>query len=306
MELRWSHEGVSLRAPVRNARGFLRLGYAMIGAAGLLTVAFFSQLAEPEPVPDYAQCAWRSARHVAGPCQELRPSFETWDYATEDEYVFARACTLAKDFDDADLVTQTRANAGIGYIGNLEFLRMAAHQSGTCVVEWDGFREQAEREWDALVAIEHSYWSDRIERATIQAETTFTRASFIRRVLLDTVPLWLPLLLLGWIAVLTLFKRLLRSAEPLELHVHTAGLEIDGRRIPRDDIAFLTLEGQRLRVERWLGPPVFSRALPPEALAHADEICGALGLLQDDEPTSDEPAPASLRALVSGVRRASE
>lgn len=296
MEMRWSHEGVSLRAPVRNALGLKRLGRALLGVCAVLTAVFFAQLAEPTPVPDYAACVGRANRHLAQ-CEAIRPSFETWDFQTLDQYVHARACSLGPELDGAELVTQTRAHAGVAWIGNLDFLRMAAHQSGACPLESSLWRDQAEREWDVLVGIEQAYWTARVERETTAAREAFERASFVRDVLQNTVPLWLPALLGVWLFVLVVHRRLQRAAEPLELHVHTGGCELDGRRIPRSDIAFLSIEGQCLRVERWSGPPIHSRALPAEALVHADEICGALGLMPDDD-TDAAPAPAALHALL--------
>ncbi|MEZ4318035.1 MAG: hypothetical protein R3F61_11045 [Myxococcota bacterium] len=302
MDMRWSHEGVSLRAPVRHARALRRAGLALLAAGALVTVGFFSFLAEPTAPVDHSICASHGARLDNPVCDAIRPSFETWRYASVRDYVHARACSLDTSFNDADLFQFTRASAGIGYAHNLNFLRMAANQHGDCPVE-PAWREQATREFAALVSIENHYWSERIARADVEASATFARLTFVRRVLLQTVPLWLPVLALAWIVVLVAYRRLLRAAEPLELKVHTAGVELDGRRIPRSDIAFLSLEGQRLRVERWTSPPVFSRPLPSEALVHTDEICGALGLMDDDD-TADVPAPASLRTLMA--RRAAE
>jgi hypothetical protein len=302
MEMRWSHEGVAMRAPVRNARLLRRFAYALLGGGAVVSLFFVSYLAEPAPPPDYSVCAERADRGF-GVCDDIRPSYETWSYASKDDYVRARACSLAEDPSDSDLVAYTRVKAGIGYAHNLEFLRMAANQSGACVPETSQWRSIAEREWDALLAIENAYWSERITRAQEAVDTAYERARFVRTVLLNTVPLWLPVLLTAWIVALVAFRRLMRRARPLELQVTTAGVLLDGREIRRKDIAFLSLEGQRLRIERWLGAPVYTRPLPPEALAYADEICAALGSMDDDtEDDGPEPPPSALHALVASTR----
>lgn len=307
MEMRWSHEGVAMRAPVRNARLLRRFAYALLGGGGLVTLFFLTQLNEPAPPVDYSVCSWRVER-TSGVCEDIRPSFETWAYPSKDAYVRARACSLSDNPSDSDLVAYTRVKAGIGYAHNLEFLRMAANQSGACVPETSQWRDIAEREWQALLAIENAYWQDRIVRANDAAQTAYERAQFVRSMLLDTIAVWLPVLLTAWIVALVAFRRLLRRARPLELQVHTGGVLLDGRVIRRKDIAFLSLEGQRLRIERWLGPPVYTRPLPPEALAYADEICAALGSMDDDGDDDDcdgahEPPPSALRALVASSGR---
>ncbi len=294
-----------MRAPVRNARLLQRFAYALLAGGALVTLFFATQLDEPAPPADYSVCEARADRGLAV-CDDIRPSFETWAYPDRDAYVRARACSLADDPSDSDLVAYTRVRAGIGYAHNLEFLRMAANQSGACVPETSQWRDIAEREWNALLAIENAYWHERILRANEAAQTAYERAQFVRALLLDTIVLWLPVLLAAWIVALVAFRRLLRRARPLELQVHTGGVMLDGRAIRRKDIAFLSLEGQRLRIERWLGPPVYTRPLPPEALAYADEICAALGSMDDDTEDGEganEPPPSALRELMASSKR---
>ena len=100
-----------MRAPVRNARLLRRCAYALLAGGALVTLFFFSQLAEPAPPPDYSVCSVRALRD-APVCDAIRPSYETWHYESKDAYVRARACSLADDPTDTDLVAYTRVKAG--------------------------------------------------------------------------------------------------------------------------------------------------------------------------------------------------
>ena len=268
MHLRWSHEGVSLRAPVRNARVIRGSAFAALAVCMLATVGFLSQLEEPAAVPDFERCMWRELRSEA-PCDAIRPSFETWNYPSREHYIRARACSLHEADAEPGLVAFARIHAGIGYSHNLYFLRMAANQTGSCPVTDPAWRSQAEREWDVLTGIERDYWVERIDGAQRRAQQANDRAVALRAFLYKSLAAWLPMLIFGWIVALVAFRRALRVAEPIELRVTTSGVQLDGRQVARSNIAFLSIEGQRMRIERWTDVPLYSRPLPPEALAVA-------------------------------------
>jgi hypothetical protein len=292
--MKWSHEGVSLRSPVRSEASLRRLSVVVLVCFAIANLLWFGAISSPPAPAGYAQCLDRSSQGSAL-CEPLRPSWSSWEFETLGDYAAARACTVAEDRNAIRRMSRVEPARGIDSLRNLEFLRMIRAQQGDCPMP-AGEERLVAREYEELRAIEDAVWASRVDRA-LSSEAAWID---LRRVWHAAgqrwMPLWLPALLVSWVGLLVALRRLRRMAAPFALDVGPSGVRMDGRVIPRQAIAYLSLEGRRLRIERWLGPPVYSRPLPPEALANADEICAALGLWDED------PEPADRR----GERRALE
>lgn len=295
--MRWSHEGVSLRSPVRAEQSIRRTTWVLLACFALLNALWFVAIAPPPESAGYETCLVPSER-TTPLCESLRPSWMTWDHSTLASYASARACTVAHDEQALTRMGRVESTLGIESMRNLDFLRMVRAQEGSCEMP-PGEARMVEREYEELLALEATIWRSRVDRA-VSSETSWISArSAWHAAGTRWLPLWMPALLLGWITLLVATRRMNRLVQPFELEVGTAGVRIDGRTIPRTAIAYLALEGRRLRIERWLGPPVYSRPLPPEALANVDEICGAIGLWDEEsEPVERRDQRLALDRLV--------
>lgn len=295
--MRWSHEGVSLRSPVRAEHSIRRTTRGLLACFALLNAMWFIAIAPPPESRGYATCLVASAQD-SPLCQTLRPSWMTWDHGTLDSYAAARACTVAGDHQALTRLGRVDPERGIDSMRNLDFLRMVRAQEGACQMP-EGESRLVEREFEELAALESAIWQSRVDRALESEASWISARSAWHDAGARWLPLWMPALLLTWISLLVATRRMERLVEPFELQVGPAGVRIDGRTIPRSAIAYLSLEGRRLRIERWLGPPVYSRPLPPEALANVDEICGAIGIWEDDpEPAERVDQRRALEHLV--------
>lgn len=325
--MRWTHDGVSLRAPVRFARRLRAASAVGLVVAGLATLALLAMAQPPPPAVAWERCVVQPGLPH---CSALRPSWKSWDH-TRDSWRATRLCALTSPIRPPSVsrdhlaVEFVEPAAGIGSEANLDFLRMVANQAGSCEVpsvtgparpyatvasratSWDDLAlaavAHADREYDALVALESAILTHRAQRAQAAEIGRYATATWRAEVLRSTTWAWLPAVLAVWMVLLVAVRRMTRAARPLCLDVGTEGVRIDGRWIPRANIAFLSLEGQRLRIERWTGAPIYSRPLPPEALVHADEISAALGVLGIAEPSPAMPVPQALRAMNAAAAR---
>lgn len=290
-----------MRSPIRSASSVRQGVWAVLLFVGLLNLLWFVAIAPPPPTSGFERCLDASNRGLAV-CEPLRPSWMTWEHPDLASYAAVRGCSVQDDPLALTRVGNVVRERGLDSVRNLEFLRMVRSlEGGVCAVP-EGELRVVEREYEELTALEGVIWASRVQRAT-EAEASWIalRATW-HEVGQRFLPLWMPLLLLGWISLLVALRRIHRYAEPIELDVGPAGVRLDGVVVPRASIACLSIEGRRLRIERWNGPPIYSRPLPPEALANADEICSAVGLWDDEpEPTERRRQRAKLERLVRVV-----
>ncbi|MCA9569248.1 MAG: hypothetical protein KC656_15470 [Myxococcales bacterium] len=271
--------------------------WAMLVFFGLLNLLWFVSIAPPPETRGYESCLLPDARSTPL-CQSLRPSWMTWDHPDLASWAAVRGCTVAGDPFALTRLGKVVPERGLNFVGNLEFLQMVRAQEGVCEVP-PGEARVVELELGKLAALEGAIWASRVERALESEASWISARSTWHAVGTRYLPLWLPALLLAWITLLTATRRMVRYTSPIELEVGPTGVRMDGRVYPRSTIAYLSIEGQRLRIERWLGPPVYSRPLPPEALANADEICGNVTLWEEDaEPDDRRRHRAALERLV--------
>jgi hypothetical protein len=318
MGMVWDHDGVTLRAPVRFARR-LRAGAAvLLVATGLGSAALIDAARPPEALRGWSSCI---ADPSASVCAELRPDWMRWSFE-EDGYVAARMCSLRSSAHNGALPDYLpsrlgEAQLGLASVENLRFLQLISGQEGACEVpdvepisaslralqrtgatpsEIDAaVLGQALTEELMLLELERVILVDRAVRSDFLDQARFASESWRHRLFAQTLWLWLPALCAIWMVVLVGVRRLLRASRPLHVRVGSGGIQLDGREIPRSAIAWIALDGQRLRIERWSGPALLSRPLPPEAIEHADEICAAIHL--PDVLEAPRPVPVALRAL---------
>lgn len=270
---------MSLVSPIRSATGLRQAVWALMALFGLLNLLWFIAIAPPPPSSGFERCLTPSER--SGPvCDAIRPTWMTWDHDLE-SWQRARACTVADDALALTRVVDVVPDKGTQHLSNLRFLAMVRAQEGSCVLEPRDERI-VELEHQKLQRLEDAVWSVRVENAVASEASWISLRSRWHRFGTRFLPLWLPTLLFGWLVTLTAARRMLRYAAPLELEVGPSGVRIDGRVIERSAIAYLSIEGRRLRIERWLGPPIYSRPLPPETLSNVLEICENVGLWDED------------------------
>lgn len=287
--MRWSHEGVALVSPIRSAGSVRQAVWGMLALFAALNVLWFIAIAPPPAASGFEQCLARSARGEPV-CASIRPTWLSWDHPDLESWRAVRGCTVVDDPFALTRMSNVVPRLGTQRVANLEYLRMVRSQSGSCPVPASEARI-VELEYDTLRALEDEVWTTRVESSVGAEASWITLRARWHRFGERFLPLWMPALLLGWLVLLTATRRMLRYATPLELEVGATGVRIDGRVVERSAIAYLSIEGRRLRIERWLGPPVYSRPLPPEALSHVMEICENVGLWEEDT----EPPPVQDR-----------